>query len=225
MDIEKLLLKPNIDTLDSNTQRIRRNLVVTSIIGVFMAIGSVDFDNDSNRFAGFKFNDIEINHVYIIILLSLIYFLIHFVWASLDNLRENRLRLTGINVPKATVASYAASATFEPNTDEEKQSTMFSWWKGHRKQYEHLEKVINQINQNVKDEKYELAINTTKQQIEKLHEKSLYIEKALLRFEGNFWAHQKSQIYRWFILDFGVPCILACISFIVLSAKIVEYIC
>lgn len=219
MDIDQLLIKPNIEALDSNTQRIRRNLVVASILGIFMAIGSVDFDNNSNRFAGFKFNDIEMGHVYIIIVLSLIYLLIHFVWAALDNLRENRLRLTGINVPKATIASYMSSSTFEPNTNDAKQSSMFSWWKGQRKQHEHLDRIISNINDSVKDEKYESAINATKNKIEELRVTATYVEKALLRFEGSFWVHQRSQIYRWFILDFGVPCLLACSSLALLLAK------
>lgn len=220
MDFDKLLITPNIEALDANTQRIRRNLVVTSMLGIITAIGSVDFDNESNRFAGFKLNDIEMNHVYLMLGMSLVYLLIHFIWAAIDSLKENRLRLTGINVPKATVASYAASSTFEPNTNEKRQSSMLSWWKGQKGHYETLERIIDNIQENVKDDKYNPAINATKQHIEELHAKASYIEEALLRYEAGFWNHQRSQIFRWFIMDFGLPCVLACTSLILLAGKL-----
>ena len=142
MDFDKLLLKPNIEPFDTNTQRIRRNLIVTSIIGLILTIGSASFNGNQNGFAGFKLEDIKIFHVYLFLFAALVYFLGHFVWTALDDLKENKLRLTGIKTPKAKVASYPSSATFEPNADKDRQSTLFSWWKGHRQQYEQLENII-----------------------------------------------------------------------------------
>ena len=58
MDFELLLQKPNIDPLDTNTQRIRRNLIVASILGFVLTIGSATFDSKIG-FAGFKFEDLK----------------------------------------------------------------------------------------------------------------------------------------------------------------------
>jgi hypothetical protein len=225
MDFDKLLLKPNIESFDANIQRIRRNLIVTSIIAGILSIGSVSIDNSQNGFAGLKLKDLDVIHVYILLISSLVYFAIHFIWSALDHLKENRLRLTGINIPKARLTVAIASPTFEPNADESNQSTMFSWWKGHRKQFEQLSNVIKSINNNVNDDKLTPAVNTAKQHIEEFNSKTGYIEHALLKFEQGFWSHQRSQIIRWFLLDFGVPCVLALSALILLVGKIIGLMC
>ncbi|PVZ63568.1 hypothetical protein [Pelagibaculum spongiae] len=224
MDFELLLQKPNIEPLDSNTQRIRRNLLIASIIGIILTIGAASFSSQ-NGLSGFKFENLNIFHVYLFLLVALVYFLCHFLWASSDHLNENKLRLTGIKIPKATVASYASSSTFEPNTDEERQSTLFSWWKGHRQQSEHFYSLIDSIDKNIENAQFEPAINSIKQRIEDMNSKTEYIENALLKFESGFWKHQRSQILRWFLLDVGVPCILAVISIILLSIKVYALHC
>lgn len=225
MDFDQLLQKPNIDPFDSNTQRIRRNLIVTSIIGIILAFGSASFNGNQNSFGGFKLTDFKILHVYILLLVALIYFLSHFVWAALDNFKENKLRLTGIKMPKARTASYAASPTFEANADEGRQSTLFSWWRGHRNQFEQFEGIIKSIEKNIEDSQLTPAINTSKQKIEEMHSKTLFIEHALLKFEKGFWGHLRSQVLRWFIFDFAIPCILALASITLILIKISAYIC
>ncbi|WP_100144096.1 hypothetical protein [Shewanella carassii] len=219
MDFDLLLQKPNIEPLDNNTQRIRRNLLVASIIGIVLTIGSATFSSQ-NGFSGFKFEDLNILHVYLFLIAALVYFLCHFLWASSDHLKENRHRLTGIKIPKATVASYAASPTFEPRTNEERQTTLFSWWKGQRQQSEYFQTIIESIEKNIEKSQYEPAINSIKQQIEDMSSKTEYIEFALLRFESSFWKHQRSQILRWFLFDIGIPCLLASASIILLSIKV-----
>ena len=225
MDFDQLLQKPNIDPFDSNTQRIRRNLIVTSILGIILAFSSASFNGSQNSFAGFKLENFKIIHVYILLLVELIYFLSHFVWAAFDNFKENKLRLTGIKIPRARVSTNMAPPTFEPNTDEGRQSTLFSWWKGHRNQFEQFEQIIKSIDKNVEDGQLTLAINTSKQKIEEMHSKTLFIEHTLLKFEKGFWEHLRSQILRWFIFDFGIPCLLALASISSILVPISKYIC
>ena len=225
MDFDQLLQKPNIDPFDSNTQRIRRNLIVASIIGIILAFGSASFNGNQNSFGGFKLTDFKILHIYILLFVALVYFLSHFVWAALDNLKENKLRLTGIKMSKASIASYAASPTFEANADEGRQSTLFSWWRGHRNQFEQFECIIKSIEKNIEDTQLTPAINTSMQKIEEMHSKTLFIEHALLKFEKFFWGHLRSQVLRWLIFDFSIPCILALVSIIFILIKISAYIC
>lgn len=222
MDTEQIFLKPNIEAFDSNTQRIRRNLMVTSIVGIFMVLGAVNFDSDSNGFAGFKLTHVSIEWVHIFFLLALTYFFAHFVWAALDALRENRLRLTGIKIPKTTVGSYAADTTFEPNSDDARQSSIFSWWKGIKGYSTQLEQIVSSIEANYSNDKIEPAINVAKSHLEKINLKSSYIEMALLKYEKGFWEHQRSQLFRWFILDFGVPFLLSIVSFILILNEVVH---
>ncbi|MEM5510850.1 hypothetical protein WNY98_18425 [Pseudoalteromonas sp. AS71] len=220
MDFDQILQKPNIAPFDSNTQRIRRNLIVTSIIAIVMTLGSASFNGSQNSFAGFKFENLNICHVYVLLLISIAYFLIHFIWSALDDLKENRLKLTGIKIPKARVASYASSNVFEPNSDEERQSTLFSWWKAHRNQIDHFESIIDSIEEYIKSDALDAAINTSRDKIKDIHTKTIFIEHALLKFEKGFWGHVRSQILRWFLFDFGVPCILALVSCCLILIKI-----
>ncbi|PTO62173.1 hypothetical protein [Vibrio splendidus] len=220
MNFDDLLVKPKIEPFDSNTQRIRRNLLAASILGVVFTSGSASFNGSVSGLLGIKLEGLNITHLYYLLLASLVYFFIHFLWASLDDLKGNYLRLTGIRVPMATVASYAASSTFEPNVSNNGDSTLFSWWKAQRQYSEHLQKVIENIDSNVKESKYELALNSAKQNIEQLNEKVSYIEASLLKFEQGYWKYQRSQILRWYILDFGVPNILAITSIVFLIREL-----
>ncbi|MGR5150206.1 hypothetical protein ACQKP8_27125 [Photobacterium alginatilyticum] len=221
MNFDDLLIKPNIEPFDSNTQRIRRNLLVASILGIVLTSGSASFDGTHSGLLGVKLEQINIQHFYYLLLASLGYFLLHFVWAAFDDLKANRLRLTGIRVPEATVASYAASSTFEPNVSQKNQSTLFSWWKGHKNKFEHLEMIVESIEGNVQKGQFEPAINTAKQQIEELNSRTAYIEAALLKFEKGYWQYQRSQLIRWFLLDFGIPFLLAIISILCVVMELV----
>lgn len=214
-----MLQKPNIEPIDNNTQRIRRNLLFASSVGIILTIGSANFSG-KNGFSGFKFEDLNILHVYLFLIAALVYFLCHFLWASSDHLKENRNRLTGIKIPENAIASYAASSTFEPCTNEERQTTLFSWWKGQRKQSERFQYIIKSVEENIEKSQYEPAINSIKKQIEEMSSKAEYIEFALIRFEGGFWKHQRSQIIRWFLFDIGIPCLLASTSIVLLSIKV-----
>lgn len=212
MNFDDLLVKPKIEPFDSNTQRIRRNLLAASILGVVFTSGSASFNGSVSGLFGIKLEGLNITHLYYLILASLVYFFIHFLWASLDDLKGNYLRLTGIRVPMATVASYAADSTFEPNVSNNGDSTLFSWWKAQRQYSEHLHKVIEHIDSDVNESKYEPALNSAKHHIEQINAKVSYIEASLVKFEQGYWKYQRSQILRWYILDFGVPSILAITS-------------
>ncbi|MET1257200.1 hypothetical protein [Aliikangiella maris] len=222
MDFDSLLLKPNLEPLDTNTQRIRRNLLITAIIGIILTIGSANISGNQITLAGIKFENIQILHIYYFLSLTLLYFFIHFNWAVWDNLKENQLRLTGLKIPQAKVAVQAASPIFEPNVHDKRQSTLFSWWKSHCDQYTTFRKKLIDIQRLVDQQHYTAILNQFENLINEMQVKSVFMEHALKQFEEGFWQHQRSQLIRWFLFDFGIPFILGLGSLILLSRKILS---
>ena len=128
-DFEKVLIQPTIDPLDANTQRIRRNLMVSSIVIFIFAIASDGIDTDQTSIAGVKFINLKAEYIHYLLLLSLLYFLWHFYWAASNHLKQNRLRLTGVAIPKINSAKgFAGNHDLYANTDDAQQSTLYSWW-------------------------------------------------------------------------------------------------
>lgn len=220
---DSVLLKPNIDPMDSNTQRIRRNLIVTSVIGYFFSFGSTGINSNSS-FGGVKFDGLDTNSIRFLILFGLLNFIIHFIWATLDHFKENKYRLTGIAIP---MISFSTSATsrhqLEPNTNDAKQSSIYSWWRNHRNLLEEYKKLLSSTEDSTKE------INSIKRRIEDLENYFPYINESLKRFDLGFWEYQRSQLLRWIILDIGFPLIIGIISLILMLVQllplIIEWLC
>ncbi|SDH81091.1 hypothetical protein SAMN04488136_13046 [Vibrio xiamenensis] len=208
---EKLLIKPNIEPFDSNTQRIRRNLLVASILGLVMVTGSATFNGQHVGFLGVKLEDIKIENFYYFLLATLGYFLIHFFWSIFDDFKANKNRLTGLKAPTAMYASYAGDEhIFEPNVSNDLDSTLLSWWSCQREVTIEIEKYIGSKQGEPNENN---SLNNINRLLEDINKKSGYIESALVRFERGFWYYQKSQLVRWFLLDVGVPMLLGILSF------------
>jgi hypothetical protein len=223
-DFDKILLKPNIDPIDSNTQRIRRNLIVTSVIAFFFVMASSGVDIKNSSFAGIKFYDLNGDAVLVLILLSLIYFLVHFIWASSDYIKENRFRLTGVAIPMVRGgAMFASDDDLEPNVDNARQSSMCSWWQREKNRAIDYQRLIDDMKKNINNDKNEQAINALSTRLNEMENKASYITEALQRFESGFWKYQVSQLLRWTILDFGLPVIIGCFAFLLICLKLIGY--
>lgn len=217
-NFKKVLLKPNIEPLDSNSQRIRRNLVVTSVVAFFLSIGSSGIDPKNSSFVGIKFNEVRVEIIQIMIVLALIYFFIHFLWASLDHFKENKLRLTGIVMPMIRGNS------FDPNTHEESQSTMHSWWTSEMDLTKEYRKLLTDMKKHAIKDQQESVIGLMTLRMDELEGKSAYIYEALKSYETSFWYHQRSQLLRWIILDFSIPLIIGFVSLILLLIRLLPSI-
>ena len=213
-DFEKVLVKPNIEPFDTNTQRIRRNLMAASIVIFIFSIASDGVDTNSTSIAGIKFVNLQPEYLQLILLASLFYFIVHFVWAALDHLKSNTLRLTGIAIPKVNeVGGFIGIDTLFPNTDDENQTSLYSWWSKFAKQPLHIEQQIKNITDKNENEDYEEALKKIDTKLVYLQYKTSYINEALIRFEKGFWHYQRSQLLRWLFLDFGIPFSMGAVSF------------
>ena len=205
-DFQKVLVTPNIEALDLNTQRIRRNLMMASVLIFIFFIASDGVNTVSASFAGIKFLNLKPNYLEIILLSSHLYFLLHFIWAAHDHLKSNLIRLTGVAVPKINeVGGFESSDKLYANTDDNNQTSLYSWWCAFSKKPLNINEQLKTIREKIEKNSHGEAIQHIEAQLRDIKNKTDYINEALLRFDLGFWRYQRSQILRWILLDFGVP--------------------
>lgn len=213
--VDDIFIKPKIDPLDINAQRIRRNILVTSIISFFLTYGSSGIDTENSSFVGVKFDELNIDYIKALLILMLVYLIAHFLWYVSDDIKANALKLTGIAIKKKNLGSalFPSDGMLDPVADETEQSTLYSWWVGRQryaKEYkECLEQLLDDGSPINNHEKHAKVIETML--IEEEH-----ISKALQRFDRKFWSYQKSQLLRWIIADVGMPTCVGISSIIIL---------
>lgn len=219
-EFDEVLLKPHIESLDTYSQRIRRNLIVASIIAYIFTTASNGMDASNSSFAGIQFSNLKPEYIQMLLGLTLLYLLVHFIWASFDHLKENKLRLTGIVIPIAQDGFYhGGDHDLHPNTDQERNSSIFSWWVGEKKKIDGYEKIVAQIRHKIEEDKYEDSLSMIQRDLDAIKHRSSYIVEALGRFERGFWRYQKSQLLRWLLLEIALPVVmgLAAIIAVVVS--------
>lgn len=222
-EFDKVLITPNIESLDTNTQRIRRNLIATSIVAYIYAVSSSGIDTNGSSFGGIKFSNLDTSYIQLLLVISLTYFLLHFIWAAIDHLKENRLRLTGIVIPMVTNgAVFGGTHDLHPNTDQERQSSIFSWWWKERNKTDGFKQALEEIEKNIDKQSHETALKSINQNLEAIKHKASYIEESLSRFEKGFWHYQRSQLLRWLILDFSIPVALGLSAIVAVTKGMIQ---
>ena len=219
--IDKLFIKPNIEPLDQNSQRIRRNLFVFSIVGLFITKGAANLDLSNSSFLGVKFHDLNITYVHTYLLVSILYFTVHFIWSTLDSFKENMMRLTGVAIPMVTQSmTWGSRYNQAPNTDDKRQTSIYSWYAMHYKSFVAQENLINEKLKSVTDEASKKIFEELNNEIKLFKSRHDYIDAALQRYERGFWKYQISQTLRWLFLDYVIPLALGCVSIYFLTSKV-----
>ena len=222
-EFDDVLIKPNIDSLDTNTQRIRRNLIATSIVAYIYTVASSGIDTNGSSFAGIKFSNLDTSYIQLLLVISLVYFLLHFIWAAIDHFKENKLRLTGIVIPMVQKGAFFGDThDLHPNTDQERQSSIFSWWRKEKEKTDGFKQTIETIEENIDKQAHEAALNSINQNLKTINHRASYIEESLARFEKGFWHYQRSQLFRWLILDFSIPVILGLSAIVAVAIGMIQ---
>jgi len=139
---KKWLAEPFMAMFDDNTFRIRRNLLVISVIAFVYKCAATGIDPNSS-FLGIKLIGLKSSSIDVILALGVIYFLLHFLWRGWDKFQEWKLRLTGMKVEKPSHGSYASDAD-EAGADIQEQATLNSWWISNFRQVGELKLLIEQ---------------------------------------------------------------------------------
>ncbi len=206
---KKNMAEPFMDIFDDNTFKIRRNLIAISTIILFYKIVATGINTNSS-FLGVKFEGLEKTSFDIPMAIIVFYFLIHFIWSALDKYREWKLRLTGMTVPKASNQSYASNSD-ETGTNIQNQATLSSWWIANVKGFEtnNINKSITSLNDNETIQNLTREFTSIKKSLDELNQRGAHIEIYLQRYKKGFDNLQVSQKWRWILLEFLAPIVMA----------------
>lgn len=211
---KKWLAQPFMEMFDENTFRIRRNLLAISVVALIYKFAA-DGISEKSSFLGVQLEGLKTSSIDIILALGVIYFLVHFIWSALDGFQEWRLRLTGMAVAKPRHGMQLSDGT-QAGSDDQRQATLSGWWATNIKQAEETAILLTQYEKLSEEEtdKQQVApaINGIHQNIEKVIERGAHIEAGLFRYEKGFYGLQKSQSWRWLIIEFSLPIALGIFS-------------
>ncbi|MBE0349918.1 hypothetical protein SAMN04487854_11081 [Pseudoalteromonas lipolytica] len=217
----ELFIKPNIDHLDTSTQRLKRNLLVSSIITIALSLQKVTMAKDI-KFAGYNLEGLSVETLFYSLMFITLYLLIDFILSMMNHLRGNHIRLTGINVVKPTAGVYSGGHDYEPSTAEERQSSLYSWWYKQAKFAESTEKTIEKLLLEAEDSGIKDKLNNIEFSLKVLKEKKIFIQSTMIRFERSFWKLIRMQYIRFLIFDLFAPVFLAGAAIVASLCKILE---
>ncbi|TDI68467.1 MAG: hypothetical protein E2O86_07425 [Bacteroidetes bacterium] len=141
--VQKVLGEPVICEFDAKTQKIRTTLFILSVISIAYTLGGLKIEAGSS-FLGLKFSGLNNELFHYILLGSVAYLAMHFVWCAVDSFMEWRLRITGTKVAFVTAAIAASSHGDYPN--DPRQSTLYNWWKEKMNSISGIDENIVEIN-------------------------------------------------------------------------------
>mgnify|MGYP000052285819 CR=1 FL=1 len=222
---ESYLLKPHIDPLDINTQRIRRNLNILSIVILLYVFGASEIVTSEFKFVGLTFKEMNLKVIVSALLVTLFYFWSHFLWACWNNFKENKLRLTGVKPAVATSGTYMGGHAIEANTNDKRQTSILSWWSLEKERHESYQRQLKKLEEETVPQAaaadVKNALDEISRYLEAAENRQEYLELAFQRFENWYGSYSKSQSIRWILFDFGMPLLFGAAAFV---SAICEYI-
>lgn len=228
--IKKVLQEPFINEFPDYVRKIRNSLIIISVISIFAYYTGVTVSTDS-KFLGLDFENLEPVHLNIIFLILNFYFFIHFLWCSLQNFVEWRLRLTG------TKEAYPNSPGFASEDIDRlgdfHQSTLYRWWHYKVDKIKNFEGFMNHIAgslEKIETQFFEtpsptaevhrditkslkkvsenlITLSSNVENLSKMQE-SKRIKVSLERFDNWFRIILKSQNLRWVFFELSMPLVL-----------------
>ncbi|MGB5054688.1 MAG: hypothetical protein WBO24_09870, partial [Nitrospirales bacterium] len=122
---QKVLGAPVIFEVDSQTLKIKTNIMFISVIAITISFFNLGIQEHSTLF-GLAITNLNIGVVKSVFSIILFYLLFHFIWLSWDNLLEWRLRVTGTKSVFETVGKYKNPLGDYPK--DSRQSSLYNWW-------------------------------------------------------------------------------------------------
>lgn len=236
----ELIENPFIEDFPEYIERIRRNLLIFGFIATAYTLSGVII-LDSGNIGGVGFKNLTPMVINIILLILTTYHLSHFVWSAGNHLAKWRLKLSGLN-GRVTLSEFPAGK----KTTDLKETTLYTWWlkqaeiingqlewfRGAKADFESLEKVIydqSKITEPHQSEYLSKKISDIDRRMTHLITHPVLpakideneIDQRLKRFDKWFWGYQRSAIWRWILVEAGLPIALGLFGFVLLLSKII----
>ena len=230
-EIAKVLGEPVGFDLSETAAKLRRNLMLVSMLIMVLIIGEISAGRDFSLF-GVTLSGVTPFKLMVGLSIVLSYTFIHFLWYCYELYSEWSIRLTGTKLVFVTGAKLGATGADYP--DDPKQSTLYSWWMQEARSMKTYDELLGRVEESIYSFKTQVEqikgietspessicrnIEGMKNTLE-LVRRSLEatemtitntrIPESLERFDNRFRLLLKSQNMRSAFVEIGVPVVLA----------------
>tara|TARA_R110001592_G_scaffold88051_4_gene259511 strand:- start:2079 stop:2873 length:795 start_codon:yes stop_codon:yes gene_type:complete len=250
-EVQRVLGEPLIQEYSENSLRIRRNLLIISVIAIVYGWGELKVAPDSSLF-GVKFESVDPIEITWLITGLLTYHLVHFVWSSISHIQAWRIRITGTKLAFITAGTFTSELGDYPS--DARQSSLYFWWLKQANRIGDIRAPLAKIHSELKDWSAEILdavekaepenknlhneivgknkrltsvqddITKLKLQIENVEKTvtSARVPASLERFDAWFGLFQITDLARWFLLEFLFPVALGLVGLGFLIGRIYE---
>jgi len=219
---QRIMREPFMDEFPEHLQKIRRNLLVTGSASIVYKLSGVSLAADGS-FLGVKYCGLKTSAIEWILVVVVVYLLIHFIWAAAEHFHKWRLRLTGVKDQRIDLNGDENT----PYPEDVSKYTLYNWWLGESvyinnrirwlKETEGLLSRFKIFMSENEDDRMWLdvwnsdfsaalkKINDMQSDDHRLITSRQEFGKLIQGFDTKFWRYQKSRVYRFFIIEYGLP--------------------
>lgn len=226
-------------------ERIRRNLLFSSLLALAFTWLDLSINKDSTFFGGLQFDNITPKAIYWILLSIISYEFIHYFWVQFNNFSHWRIRLTGMTIPEVRgdggPGRMGGMNAPEDYSGKDENSNFYNWMFENRrdratamtgllKSSSEFQELVDSLKQahsgdsNLSKMLSELdnKSKTIEQSTSNLTKavESIRVDGSMLRFDQWYKILIRSQNARWIILDMLLPVALSLTAIISLICKL-----
>jgi hypothetical protein len=230
-EIAKVLGEPVGFDISETAAKLRRNLMLVSMLIIVLIVGEISAGNDFSIF-GVKLVGVTPSKLMVGLSIVLAYTFLHFLWYCYEFYSEWSIRITGTKLTFVTGAKLGATGADYP--DNPKQSTLYTWWLQESRSMKAYEELLSRVNESILrfDSHIEQlqqvdrtpggsvsqsiqGVKNTLEQIKNSLESTesiitnTRIPESLERFDNRFRLLLKSQNMRLAFVEIGVPVVLS----------------
>jgi hypothetical protein len=230
-EIAKVLGEPVGFDISETAAKLRRNLLLVSMLVMVLIIGQIEAGSDFSVF-GVKLTGVTPFKLMVGLSIVLGYTFIHFVWCCYEAYSEWCIRITGTKLSFVTGAKLGATGADYP--DNPKQSTLYTWWMQEAHSMTAYSDLLSRVDEGILDfsshveqlEKRDMtSAGSVSQSIQRMdntlqqvrHSLSstesvitnTRIPESLARFDRRFRLLLKAQNMRISIIEVGIPVFLS----------------
>lgn len=238
-EIEKVLGEPVFEDFSENTFRIRRNLLVTSGIAIFLIFNHITIQKAD--FFGVTLEKLTTDSIYQALILIVGYNWVHFLANAREHYLQWKIRRTGTKLSHITAGTFASE--LGDYSSDPKQSTLYHWWLVTVRRFRHgssIEEELQRMQQLLANVSLRLQssqitpdiVNEIKGFLNSIDKgtqdfemktmeirnilQSKRVEESLRRFDENFFSYLDWKLSKWIIIEFSLPIVVGLIALIML---------
>jgi len=219
MSTKDIYLKPNIESFDLNTLRARRNMIISSLIIIFCFWVSDGINFEDFALSGFKAESTSEEKAIYILICTHSFLLFHFIWLAIDHYRTNKIRLSGPKPYPSKPPTMDSDMIPHAADTDPMQTSFYSWWSKQSGIMIRTSRILETLEN--KEPSNKKTIDSIKSDTSEILKRIEEYCDMVERFDKSFWIHQRSQLLRYWLFEFGAPLILGSVGlFMVIRAAL-----